>query len=161
MVDLVGGGPEGVAGERDLGRVDAHLPGVAEGPGLASLGGENLMPGFRAGRLYDRSALVGTLRYSWPIWIWLDGAMHFELGNVFGEHLAGFALEKLRWSGTLGIQSSGTSENPLQIMVGVGSEPFEAGAEIDSFRFLDHKFPVRGAHDFGGTNAVLVFKRFK
>lgn len=103
---------------------------------LVTLGGTEPMRGFFPGRLTDRSAAVVDLAYEWPIWIWLDGVMHAEVGNVFGEHLAGFRVEKFRWSGSLGIQSSGVSDNPLQIMVGVGSETFEAGGGIDSFRFV-------------------------
>jgi hypothetical protein len=30
---------------------------------------------------------------------------------------------------------------------------------VDSFRFLDHKFPVRGAHDFGGATATFGMAR--
>lgn len=103
---------------------------------LVTLGGTEPMRGFYPGRLTGQSAAVADLAYEWPIWIWLDGAMHFEVGNVFGEHLAGFALEKFRWSGTIGIQSSGVSENPLQILFGMGSETFEEGGGFDSFRFI-------------------------
>jgi hypothetical protein len=103
---------------------------------LVTLGGTEPMRGFYPGRLTGQSAAVADLAYEWPIWIWLDGAMHFEVGNVFGEHLAGFELQKFRWSGTIGIQSSGVSENPLQILFGMGSETFEEGGGFDSFRFV-------------------------
>ena len=103
---------------------------------LVTLGGTEPMRGFFPGRLTDRSAAVVDLAYHWPIWIWLDGAMHFEVGNVFGEHLEGYELEKLRWSGSIGIESAGVVDNPLQIMVGFGSETFESGGKVDSFRFV-------------------------
>jgi hypothetical protein len=103
---------------------------------LVTLGGSEPMRGFFPGRLTDRSAAVVDLSYHWPIWIWLDGAMHFEVGNVFGRHLAGYGLEKLRWSGSIGIESAGVVENPLQIMLGLGSETFESGGKVDSFRFV-------------------------
>ena len=43
-------------------------------------------------RLYDRSALVATVRYSWPIWLALQrlGAQ-LGVGNVFGAHFFGAA----------------------------------------------------------------------
>lgn len=103
---------------------------------LVTLGGSEPMRGFFPGRLTDRSAAVLDLAYKWPIWIWLDGAMHAEFGNVFGEHLAGFELGKFRWSGSIGIESSGVTDNPLQIMLGLGSETFESGGAVDSFRFV-------------------------
>jgi hypothetical protein len=103
---------------------------------LVTLGGTEPMRGFFPGRLTGQSGVVADLAYRWPIWIWLDGAMHAEVGNVFGEHLGGFAFKKLRWSGSIGIESSGVSDNPLQIMIGTGSETFESGGKIDSFRFV-------------------------
>jgi hypothetical protein len=54
---------------------------------LSTLGGPGRMPGFRPGRLVGRSSAVATLRYSWPIWVWLDGSLQAAIGNVFGEHL--------------------------------------------------------------------------
>ena len=104
---------------------------------LVSLGGAaNPMRGLYPGRLYDRSGAVAGLGYRWPIWIWLDGAIRMELGNVFGEHLEGFRLERLRWSGALGVESVSTPDNSFELMVGAGSETFESGGKIDSFRFV-------------------------
>ena len=74
--------------------------------------------------------------YRWPIWIWLDGSLRSEVGNVFGEHLSGFALQRLRWSGSIGIESVGTPDNSFQLSFVVGSETFESGGKIDSFRLV-------------------------
>jgi hypothetical protein len=104
---------------------------------LVTLGGaSNPMRGLYPGRLYDRSAAVAGLGYRWPIWIWLDGALRMEVGNVFGAHLDGFRLERLRWSGALGVESVGTPDNSFELMIGAGSETFESGGKIDSFRFV-------------------------
>jgi hypothetical protein len=104
---------------------------------LVTLGGpSNPMRGLYPGRLYDRSAAFAGLGYRWPIWIWLDGALRMEVGNVFGAHLDGFRLERLRWSGALGVESVGTPDNSFELMVGAGSETFESGGKIDSFRFV-------------------------
>lgn len=103
---------------------------------LVQLGGPGLMPGFRAGRLYDRSALVATLRYSWPIWIWLNGSLQAATGNVFGEHLAGLSAERSRFSAAIGIESSGSRDSIFQALVGFGTETFESGAAVDSIRVV-------------------------
>jgi hypothetical protein len=102
---------------------------------LVTLGGLEPMRGLYPGRLYDRSAFVAGLSYRWPVWIWLDGALRMEVGNVFGEHLEGFELERLRWSGALGVESNGPPDSAFQFLVGAGSETFESGGKIDSFRF--------------------------
>lgn len=100
---------------------------------LAMLGGTT-MRGFYPGRMLDRSAATASLAYRWPIWVWLDGSMRVEAGNVFGEHLSGFAPKLLRMSGSIGVESVGSPDNSLQILFGVGSETFDQGAKIDSFR---------------------------
>lgn len=41
---------------------------------------------------------------------------------------------------------------PVGAIAAAEAEPPEV---VDSFRFLDHKFPVRGLHDFGGPMAVF------
>lgn len=103
---------------------------------LVTLGGPNLMPGFRAGRLYDRSAMVATLRYSWPIWIWLNGSLQVATGNVFGAHFEGFRVERNRLSTALGIESTGSRDSIFQALVGFGTETFESGAKVDSLRIV-------------------------
>jgi hypothetical protein len=103
---------------------------------LAVLGGFGPMRGFYPGRLVGRSAAVAELAYRWPIWIWLDGSMRFEVGNVFGEHLRDFRPGLLRLSGAIGVESAGLADNPLEILVGFGSETFESGAKVDSFRLV-------------------------
>ena len=102
---------------------------------LAQLGGFGPMRGFYPGRLAGRSAVVGELAYRWPIWIWLDGSMRFEVGNVFDAHLRGFDVALLRMSGAIGVESAG-ADNPLEILFGFGSETFASGAQIDSFRLV-------------------------
>lgn len=103
---------------------------------LVTLGGLEPMRAYVVGRLVDRSSAVGELAYRWPIWIWLNGTLRAELGNVFGEHLAGFSAGKLRWSGTLGIESSNPAETGFEMLLGVGSETFESGGKVDAVRFV-------------------------
>jgi hypothetical protein len=101
---------------------------------LVMLGGPNLMPGFREGRLSDRTAAVATLRYSWPIWLWLNGSLQAAAGNVFGSGFSGFALSKARLSGAIGVESAGSRDSVFQLLFGAGTETFENGAKIDSLR---------------------------
>jgi hypothetical protein len=103
---------------------------------LVTLGGDEPMRGFYHGRLTDHSAAVLALTYRWPVWVWLDGTLRNEVGNVFGEHLSGFTPKKLRWSGTIGIESTNIAETTFQFFFGLGSETFESGAKVDSVRLV-------------------------
>ncbi|WP_394823445.1 BamA/TamA family outer membrane protein [Pendulispora albinea] len=102
---------------------------------LVSLGGPNAMRGYLPGRLVDRSATVVTARYRWPIWMWLDGSLQASVGNVFGEHLRDFKPSLLRFSGAVGVESVGTPDSSFELLMGMGSETFEHGGQINSFRF--------------------------
>jgi hypothetical protein len=103
---------------------------------LVSLGGFGPMRGYLAGRLLDRSAFVSTFEYHWPVWNALDGSIRAEFGNVFDAHLEDFSLGLLRFSGSIGVETSAPSDNPLQILVGMGSETFEQGGKIDAIRIF-------------------------
>jgi outer membrane protein assembly factor BamA len=89
---------------------------------LIALGGFGPMRGFYPGRLLGQSAFVSELAYRWPIWIWLDGSMRFEMGNVFSEHLEGLSFRNLRISGAIGVESAGVADNPLEVLIGFGTE---------------------------------------
>jgi hypothetical protein len=109
---------------------------------LVYLGGDHAMRGFYAGRLLGRSAAVATASYSWPIGPWVDGDLQVAVGNVFGEHLAGFDVGLARFSGALGVSIGGLAKTavmgsedaPLEFLIGIGSETFDHGGQIDSLR---------------------------
>jgi outer membrane protein assembly factor BamA len=92
---------------------------------LVTVGGDAPMRGFLPGRLIGRSSAVATVRYRWPIWIGLDGAMEASFGNVFDEHLT-----------ALGIETVGSPDSAFQLLAGVGTETFDQGARVDSFRLV-------------------------
>ena len=96
--------------------------------------GTGLMPGLYTGRLVDRSAAVATLQYRWPIWAFLDGTLQVATGNVFGEHLDELKPSLLRFSGAMGIESNGASDSAIHLLIGIGSETFDHGGQIDSLR---------------------------
>ena len=101
---------------------------------LVQLGGSELMPGFVPGRLNGRSALVSTLGYHWPVWVWLDGTIQMCVGNVYGPHLEGLKASALRFAGAIGVQTAVSSENPVEVLVGFGTETFEQGAKLNTLR---------------------------
>jgi hypothetical protein len=103
---------------------------------LVQLGGSGPMPGFLPGRLYGRSAAVATLSYHWPIWVWLNGSLQASVGNVFDAHLQDFSASLLRFSSAIGIETAGVSDNPVQILFGLGTETFASGAAVESFRLV-------------------------
>jgi hypothetical protein len=37
-------------------------------------------------------------------------------------------------SGAIGFSSTGVSENPLQVLIGIGSETFDHGGQVDTIR---------------------------
>lgn len=99
---------------------------------LVSLGGDKWMHGFFPGRLVDRSMAVASLRYAWPIAPWLGGTLQAAVGNVWGEHLDGFDPGLLRLSAGGGFAT--TSDVPVELIVGFGTDTFDHGAEPQSFR---------------------------
>ncbi len=101
---------------------------------LVQLGGSEPMRGFLPGRLLGRSSLVTTLSYHWPVWVWLDGTMQAAVGNVFGPRLEDFEASRLRFSGAVGVATAGFSDNPFELLVGVGTETFERGAQLNTVR---------------------------
>jgi len=103
---------------------------------LISLGGDRPLRGFLPGRLRDRSALAARFSYSWPVWVWVDGAVHYSVGNVFGEHLDGFDPELLRSSFGIGLQSTGTRDHVFEVLVAAGTETFQDGGAVENLRLV-------------------------
>ena len=103
---------------------------------LISLGGSRPMRGFLQNRLLGRSSAVAQLSYRWPIWIWLDGAVHYEVGNVFGERLEGFDPRLFRQSFDFGFAASGARDHTFELLLGFGTETFDQGGDVDAFRFV-------------------------
>jgi hypothetical protein len=103
--------------------------------GLVRLGGDRYLRGFGGDALYGRSAAVTTLKYSWPIWVYLDGVFQAAVGNVFGPHLEDFDPEKLRMSFGLGIGTNFIDEDKLfELTFAVGTDTFEQGTGVSSVR---------------------------
>lgn len=103
---------------------------------LAAIGGGESMRGFTPGRLLGRSSAVATIRYRWPIWVWLDGSIQIATGNVFDAHLADFEPALLRMSGAIGIESVGSPDSSLEFLIGAGTETFRHGTQVTSLRVI-------------------------
>mgnify|MGYP001206771495 CR=1 FL=1 len=104
-------------------------------------GGVEPLSGFLPGRLHGRSAAAATLVYTWPIWVWLEGRMSVAVGNAFDVGFRDFDPKLLRLSSGIGIQSTGSADHRLEIILGLGTETFDQRAKVDSFRLA-----------IGGTN---------
>jgi len=103
---------------------------------LATLGGTQPFVGYLYGRLVDRSAIAAQLRYEWPVWAFLDGELHAAVGNVFGEHLEGLKARLMRLSAGIGVRSSRGAGPGFEFLIGLGTEPFDTGFRVSSFRLV-------------------------
>jgi hypothetical protein len=122
----------GIVDFADPVREDGQIPFSEQ----VSLGGARPMRGFLTGRLLDRSAAVGRFIYTWPVWVWLDGALGYELGNVFGEHLSGFELDKLRSSFGFGLRSNTSEDHLFELLLAFGTETIGDGMAVENVRFV-------------------------
>jgi hypothetical protein len=104
-------------------------------------GGVEPLSGYLPGRLHGRSAAAATLAYTWPIWVWLEGRMSVAVGNAFDVGFRDFDPKLLRLSSGIGIQSTGSPDHRLELLIGLGTETFDQRAKVDSFRLA-----------IGGTN---------
>jgi outer membrane protein assembly factor BamA len=101
-----------------------------------SLGGSYPMRAFTGGRLIDESAIVSTISYNWPLLPDLDGSLHYSVGNVFANHLSDFDVGHLRSSFGIGMETVSSLDYPFEILVALGTKPFEEGGDIDTVRFV-------------------------
>lgn len=67
------------------------------------------------------------------------------------------AEQVVDWDGLVGgaAAPAGRYEFRVAPVAAVAAQQAERPEVVDSFRFLDHKFPVRGLHDFGGPIALF------
>ena len=90
-----------------------------------TLGGSGLMRGFPRGRYHGLSAWVTTLEYVYPIWIFLDGFVFAEVGNVFGLNFEGFGFERMSLSLGMGIRTKAIRDITFDLLIGLGSSRFD------------------------------------
>lgn len=98
------------------------------------VGGE-LMPGFVPGWMTGLSTAAAQVGYRWPIWLGVDAQTRFTIGNAFDHHLAGLRPGNLRASYDIGLTTSNQRDQGFEILFGLGTETFDQGGGITSFRF--------------------------
>jgi hypothetical protein len=97
------------------------------------LGGDDLLPGFLAGRLTGTSGGALTARYTWPVWAFLDGTLHLAAGNIYDGKPS---LDATRLSFGVGLRASGARDNGLEVLVAGGTDPFRDGLSPSSLRIV-------------------------
>ncbi|MBW2463428.1 MAG: BamA/TamA family outer membrane protein, partial [Deltaproteobacteria bacterium] len=123
-----------------LGAALAFITPVGEGivpfTELIDIGALGSINGFLPGLVRGRSLAAMVASYEWPIWVFLNGRMHFGVGNVFDEHLAGFDAEDLRMSFGVGFEPTIDGESNFELAVAFGTDTFRNGPGVQSFRFV-------------------------
>lgn len=112
------------------------LYGTIPFPDQVNLGGDFLMRGFLRGRMVDRSALVATLQYSWPVWVFLDGILQVAAGNVYGTRFDALDAGVTRLSAGIGVRSNQERNSGFEILVAGGTDPLDEGFHPTSFRLF-------------------------
>jgi hypothetical protein len=103
---------------------------------LSELGGDRPLQAFLPHRFVDRSAAALRLDYRWPVAAWLDGALFYEAGNVFGSHLSGFQIPQMRSSFGMGIASAEHEDHRFQALIAFGTTSYETRARLDAVRLV-------------------------
>ena len=98
------------------------------------LGGTGPLRGFRQGALMGDSGASLTLRYTWPVWAWLDGTAHVALGNVYDGLFEGFGLDQQRMSFGVGFGAVDELDHYFHFTLGWGTEPIARGFQVQTFR---------------------------
>ncbi len=91
---------------------------------------------FQPGALYGATVAALGVEYVWPIWAFLDGTLHFDVGNVFDTSFSDFDLARLRLSFGLLIAPRTGGDHLFELGIALGTETFERGADIASVRFV-------------------------
>ena len=101
---------------------------------LVTLGGAEPFAGFYPGFLRDRSALVASVGWHWPVFAYIDGVAAVSFGNVFDAHLDNFRFDLLRMSAELGVRSTGFLPGSFEAVIGLGTNTFRDGFGVASVR---------------------------
>jgi hypothetical protein len=79
---------------------------------------------------------VVLAEYRWPVWVWVDGVLHYAVGNVFGRQLDAFRTPLLRQSFGLGLRANSSRDHALEALVAFGTRTFEAGGGVENVRAI-------------------------
>ncbi|MCO4769886.1 MAG: hypothetical protein KDA24_07620 [Deltaproteobacteria bacterium] len=102
-----------------------------------ALGGNQLLRGIQQGRYRGMSSFVTTVQYSYPIWVFLDGFVFAETGNVFGTNFAGFHPEDWTLNFGIGFRSNADRDARFNVLIAAGTTRFgDENFKVDSFRLV-------------------------
>src|SRR5687768_11245740 len=72
--------------------------------------------------------------YRWPVWIWVDGVVHYAAGIVFGTRLERLRVPLLRQSFGLGLRATSSRDHAFEALLAFGTRTFEDGGGIENVR---------------------------
>jgi surface antigen Omp85-like protein len=87
---------------------------------LPTLGGPNDLRGFRFLDFRDYSAFFVTAEYRWPVWMWVDAAVFFDYGGVFGKNYANFSARQMQPDVGLALRVVTTNRFLMRAQLGYG-----------------------------------------
>jgi hypothetical protein len=87
---------------------------------LPTLGGPNDLRGFRFQDYRDYTAFFATAEYRWPVWMWVDGALFFDYGGVFGQNYAGFGATRMQPDVGIALRLITTNQFYIRMQLGYG-----------------------------------------
>jgi hypothetical protein len=104
---------------------------------LLTLGGVEELRGHMEDRYRGQSLWLTTLQYTYPVWVFLDGIVFVDVGQVFGHHLEGFDVSSMVLSFGMGLRTNGDRDSSFHLMIAAGTTPFDApDFSVDSFRLV-------------------------
>ena len=87
---------------------------------VPTLGGPDDLRGFRFQDFRDLSSFWVTAEYRWPMWMWVDGALFFDYGGVFGRNYAGFNTQRMQPDVGVALRVVTNGHFLLRIQIGYG-----------------------------------------
>ena len=96
----------------------------------------NGLIGFKERRVIGESIIASTFEYKWPVWVYMDGVLHYSVGNAFGANLNGFDFGKLRQSVAFGLRQTASFGPYFNFLVGLGSNSFDDGGDFNEVRIV-------------------------
>jgi hypothetical protein len=87
---------------------------------LTTLGGPDLLPGFRWDRFRGYTALVASAEYRWPIWMWADGMIFGDWGGTFGRDFHDIAASRMHGDIGVGLRMHSTKRFFVRLQVAYG-----------------------------------------
>jgi hypothetical protein len=87
---------------------------------LPTLGGPNDLRGFRFQDFRDHTAFFVTAEYRWPLWMWVDAALFFDYGGVFGVNYEGFGTKRMQPDVGIALRLAPSRQFYIRMQLGYG-----------------------------------------